>query len=145
MSSAHGEAAAAVADKFRLVAILLPGVGVVGGVMRAVGSADTTVLAVTVPLFVVAFLTWRLLAASGAARTAEDATERKLWQAWDKRQAERLQALVLAQKAEFAELRERQLREQQALVERRATRDQMASMMDRHRREYEALLDKLSA
>lgn len=132
-------------DKIKFVAVTLPLLGIVGGVLRATGSSEQAVLVAVVPLLVLAFVGWRYGATIKRARGVASEAEQRMWEERDTRLRQSRQLIIDSQQEELRSLRVRQEAEQMQMMRERASAEQLARMMERHRDEYESILGRRSA
>lgn len=132
-------------DKIRFAATLLPILGTIGGLIRISGGSQQATLVVLVPLLFIAFFGWRYAVAVRETRRAVFAVEQEMWTSRDARLRGRRQQQIEAQQEELRQLRLRQQAEQDHLMRKQPSPDQLKQMMERHRDEYEAFLRQESA
>ena len=101
--------------KLKFVALVIPVLGVIGGLIRMLGGSEQMTLLVVVPLLLIAFV------------------------------VSKLPELRETPQEDVRHLRRRQQAEQNRLMQERASTDQLKGMMERHRDEYEAFLRHRSA
>lgn len=129
-------------EKLSFVAIVLPLLGVVGGLMRITGWSQEATLATVLPLLFMAFFVWRYATSHLEARVTASVVDREMWTERTERLERRRQELVASQQVELRQLRLRQQAEQDRLIAERASREELSLMMERHREEYEKLLER---
>jgi hypothetical protein len=128
-------------DKIRFGATVLPVLGAVGGVLRATGSSEQATLVIVVPLLFVAFFGWRSARAIRKAHHAREMSEKAFWELRDVRLQQSLAEQIAAQQEALRQLRLQQQAEQARLLKEHASAEQLTRMMERHRSQYEALLN----
>lgn len=126
--------------KVKFVAIALPVLGTVGGILKMNGWSDVAMLSVVVPLLIAGFLLSGLTARLVAGRRVELDAEAAVWRERDIRLQRERERIVAEQQKELREMRLRQEAEQAELVRKRGSKEQLAALMNRHRAEYEDLL-----
>jgi len=131
--------------KIRFVAIVLPILGTFGGVLRASGQTEATVLMVVVPLMFVSFFGWRFTRGLRSFRQMTADSEKRFWNERDALLAQRLREQIEAQREELRAIRLRQQAEQERLLRQHPSAEQLARLMERHRSEYEAVLNRRTA
>ena len=131
--------------KMRFVAIVLPVLGTLGGALRASGQTEATVLTFVVPLLFVSFFGWRFAMGLRSFRQVTANSEKRYWEERDALPAQRLREQVEAQREELLAIRLRQQAEQERLLRQHPSAEQLARLMERHRSEYEAVLNRRTA
>src|SRR5436305_10521174 len=122
-----------VREKIRFAAIAIPLLGAIGGLMRTMGWSEKATLVAILPPFLIAFLGWHLTLAYLESRSDARLLEQKLWAEREARLQQQMREAVAEQQEELRQLRRRQQEEQERLLNKRATREQLKQMMERHR------------
>ena len=131
--------------KISFVAIVLPLLATIGGIMRILGQSQKVTLAIVVPTLFVAFAGWQYIASAVERRRTDLQKERDEWALRDARLQRQNRELVTRLQRELKRIRTRQQEEQERLLRKKASDKELRQMMDRHREEYEALLRRQSA
>jgi hypothetical protein len=98
-----------------------------------------------VPLLFVSFFGWRFATGLRSFRQVTSSSEKRSWEERDALLAQRLREQVEAQREELRVIRLRQQAEQERLLRQHPSAEQLARLMERHRTEYEAVLNRRTA
>jgi septal ring factor EnvC (AmiA/AmiB activator) len=128
--------------KLRFVAVALPILGILGGVMRMMGLSEAATILVVSLLLAVGFGLSILSARMDARQEAEDAIDRTVWQERDHRLQLDRQALIEQQ---LKELAKRHRAEHEALIRYGASREQLTAMIEQHSGDWDELIERLTA